>query len=135
MERERHRRSLRGEEGFTLIEVIVAISILTIGLLAVAAMQSSAIRGNNTGYLVTESTTLAQDRLEWLLMQDYADAALNAGIDKPDPVGSAPNGYTIQYYVADLGAFNAKLITVTVKLIQGPVTRVTELKCVRPALL
>jgi type IV pilus modification protein PilV len=135
MERERHRRSLRGEEGFTLIEVIVAISILTIGLLAVAAMQSSAIRGNNTGYLVTESTTLAQDRLEWLLMQDYADAALDAGTDKADPIGGAPSNYQIQYDVTDLGAFNAKLIKVTVRLRDGLVTRVTELQCVRPALL
>jgi prepilin-type N-terminal cleavage/methylation domain-containing protein len=126
---------LRGEGGFTLIEVIVAISILTIGLLAVAAMQSSAIRGNNMGYRVTESTTLAQDRLEWLMMQDYTDAALNAGTGKTDPVGGAPAGYQINYDVADLGGFSGKLITVTVRLREGVVTRVTELQSVRPELL
>ena len=114
----------------------MAISILTIGLLAVAAMQSSAIRGNNMGYRVTESTNLAQDRLEWLLMKDYADADLvdtaESFIDHPiDP----PDGYTIQYKVKDLGAFNAKLITVRVELQDGVVTRSMDLQCVRPALL
>lgn len=130
-----HRSPLHGEGGFTLIEVIVAISILTIGLLAVAAMQSSAIRGNNLGYRVTESTTLAQDRLEWLMMQDYTDAALNAGTGKADPVGGAPTGYQINYDVADLGGFSGKLITVTVRLREGVVTRVTQLQSVRPELL
>ena len=73
--------------------------------------------------------------MKWLMMQDYADAALNAGIDKADPLGGAPSGYTIQYDVTDLGGFNAKLIKVTVRLREGPITRVTELQCVRPALL
>jgi type IV pilus assembly protein PilV len=135
MGREQHSKPLSGEGGFTLIEVIVAISILTVGLLAVASMQTSAIRGNHMGYRVTEATTMAQDRLEWLMMQDYADAALDAGTDKADPIGGAPSGYTINYDVADLGAFTGKLVTVTVRLREGAITRVTRLQCVRPALL
>jgi len=38
---------LKREKGFTLLEVIVAISILSFGLLAIASMQISAMRGNS----------------------------------------------------------------------------------------
>ena len=42
------------EAGFTLLEVIVAISILSVGLLAVASMQTAAIKGNDGAYRITE---------------------------------------------------------------------------------
>ena len=59
------------EKGFTLLEVIVAISILTIGLLAVASMQVSAIRGNASAYGMTEGTWLASDQIEKLMIMPY----------------------------------------------------------------
>ena len=60
-------RDRDNEAGFTLLEVMIAITILTVGLLAVAGMQTAAIRGNDNAYRVTESTTWAQDRLELLV--------------------------------------------------------------------
>jgi prepilin-type N-terminal cleavage/methylation domain-containing protein len=65
--------------GFTLIEILIAISILSIGLLAVASMQVSAIRGNSHARHVTEGVTLAQDKLEELLYLSYTHADLSAG--------------------------------------------------------
>jgi type IV pilus assembly protein PilV len=59
------------EKGFTLLEVIVAISILTIGLLAVASMQVSAIRGNASAYGITEATSWAADQVEKLIILPY----------------------------------------------------------------
>ncbi len=138
MGRDQNRRTAVREGGFTLLEVIIGISILTIGLLAVASMQSAAIRGNQLGYRVTEGTTLAQDRLEWLLSKPYADALLSIGNDKDDPllaVSAPPAGYTIKYDVADMAGINAKLITVRVRLRERGVTRTTQLTCVRPELL
>ena len=67
----------QNEKGFTLLEVIVAISILTIGLLAVASMQVSAIRGNASAYGITEGTSLASDQIEKLMIMPY---------DNPYPV-------------------------------------------------
>ena len=95
----------RKEKGFTLVEVMVAVFIFTFGVLAVASMQSAAIRGNQFGYHVTEGTTLAQDRLEFLLSKPYTDALLTIGNDKADPllaVTPPPSGYTINYDVADV---------------------------------
>ena len=59
-------RSESGAGGFTLVEIMIALFILSVGLLAVATMQISAIRGNAMGNDVTHATLLAQDMLEQL---------------------------------------------------------------------
>ena len=65
--RNQFRKNLNKREGFTLLEVIVGISILTVGLLAVASMQASSIRGNSFAGGVTEGATWAADRMEKLV--------------------------------------------------------------------
>jgi type IV pilus assembly protein PilV len=64
------------EKGFTLLEVIVAISILTFGILAVASMQMSAIRGNAFAGGVTEGATWAGDEIEKLMRFAWDDPLL-----------------------------------------------------------
>jgi type IV pilus assembly protein PilV len=138
MQRDRHNRPGVKEAGFTLLEIIVAISILTFGILAVASMQSAAIRGNQLGYRLTEGSTLAQDRLEFLLTKPYNDPLLDVGNNKadPDPGGTGlPTGYQLTYDVADVAGINAKLITVRIRLQERGASRTTELKCVKSQLL
>jgi type IV pilus assembly protein PilV len=57
-------RKLRGKEGFSLIEVLVALVILAVGLLGLALFQTTAIKGNAIASKWTVATELAQDRLE-----------------------------------------------------------------------
>ena len=61
------------ETGFTILEVIIAISILSIGLLAVASMQVSSIRGNALASGVTEGTSWGTDRMEKIISMAYID--------------------------------------------------------------
>jgi type IV pilus modification protein PilV len=63
-------------EGFTLIEVLVAIVILTVGLLAVGTMQISAIRGNFMSGNTSIALSLASEKMEDLLNRDYNHADL-----------------------------------------------------------
>ena len=58
--------ALKSENGFTLVEVLIALTIFAIGLLALASMQISAIQGNSTSQRVTAATTLAEGAMEWL---------------------------------------------------------------------
>jgi type IV pilus assembly protein PilV len=60
-----HKR--KREKGFTLIEIMVAIFILTIGILAVASMQNSSLLGTAKSNAVTQATNVAMDRMERLL--------------------------------------------------------------------
>jgi len=124
------------EGGFTILEVIVAISILTIGLLAVASMQTAAIQGNSVAYRVTEATTLAQDRMEVLLALQYTDPLLNAGTNLPDPSPPAPTGYVIDYDVDNTTLTNAKIITMrVVRQLKGITKPPITLFCVKPVLV
>jgi len=125
-----------GEKGFTLLEVIVAISILTFGLLSVASMQLTAIRGNYNASNITEATTVAQDRLEDLMGLLYSDPLLDPGNDLSDPNPPSPSGYTITYDVSDDNPMiKTKLITVTVQWQDKGVQKQTVLTCVKPQVL
>jgi len=129
----------RGAGGFTLLEVIVAVSILTVGLLAVASMQTSAIQGNSLAVHVTEGTTWAQDRMETLLALPYSDAGLDPA-SKPyeetqDEKDLHP-GYEITWEVTDQdvnddGVSDAKQISVTARWMERGTQRQSVLTSVR----
>ncbi len=57
--------------GFTLIEILIAMVIFSIGLLAVAKMQISSIQGNSYSQEVTDATILAKDKVEELMAVNY----------------------------------------------------------------
>jgi prepilin-type N-terminal cleavage/methylation domain-containing protein len=104
----RRPRSITGKAGFTILEVMVAISILAVGLMAVFTAQSRSITGNTNANRQTEAMTLAQDKMEELLALFYDDVNTDGS-----PV-SDPGGYTVSWTVDDTVFPNTKLITVTV---------------------
>jgi type IV pilus modification protein PilV len=53
-------------KGFTLIEVLVGLIILAVGLLGVAGMQITSVKGNSFSNNLTQASYVAQDRLEYL---------------------------------------------------------------------
>jgi type IV pilus assembly protein PilV len=52
--------------GFSLIEVLVAVVFLAIGVLAIAGLQVTSVRGNYFSNNLMQATYVAQDRLEFL---------------------------------------------------------------------
>ena len=54
----------RRNQGFTLVEVLIALTILAVGLLALALLQTTAIKGNSLASKSTVATQLAQDQME-----------------------------------------------------------------------
>jgi len=59
-------RTERNDEGFSLIEVMVAIVILTVGLLSLAQMMVVATNSNNLSGRMTSCSALAKEQLERL---------------------------------------------------------------------
>jgi type IV pilus assembly protein PilV len=103
------------QEGFTLLEVIIAISILTAGLLAVGTMQVSAIYGNSKANRVTEATSIAEDKLEQLLTLQYTLNSTSAHLSAGSHDGGSASGYATTWFVTDNSpSVNCKRITVTV---------------------
>ncbi len=85
------RRRIPGKSpcGFSLIEVLVALAVLSIGLLGVAAMQTMAIVTSQGGYLRTQAVFQAYDMMDRLRANP---AGLAAGLydNIPNTPGSPP---------------------------------------------
>jgi len=54
----------REEEGFTLLELLVALAILSVGLLGTAVLTTGIIRGNFFSKNITSATAVAQTTIE-----------------------------------------------------------------------
>ena len=58
--------------GFTLIEVLIAITVFAIGILAVITMQTSGVSGNARAQRISNATSKAADQMEILLSTAYS---------------------------------------------------------------
>ncbi|MFV0438914.1 MAG: prepilin-type N-terminal cleavage/methylation domain-containing protein [Desulfopila sp.] len=61
------------QQGFTLIEVMVAIAILVIGILSLYTMQVTAVDGNMRANMISEAGNLNAEQIELLIGLDYAE--------------------------------------------------------------
>ena len=65
-------KTCKSEQGYTLIEVLIAITILAFGLMAVATMQVTAIKTNAIASGMSQGLTLAQAKVEELMNLPYS---------------------------------------------------------------
>ena len=95
------------EAGFTLIEVLVAIVILTVGLLAVGTMQISAIRGNFMSGNTSTALSLASEKMEDLLNKDFNHADLSNSVTGNDTNLSSITSVDHQENISEEGVVGA----------------------------
>jgi len=69
-------KTLRSNSGFTLIEALVAMVVLTIGILSLYSMQIKSIQGNSKANRFTTASTWNADQMEKIVGMDYNDATL-----------------------------------------------------------
>jgi prepilin-type N-terminal cleavage/methylation domain-containing protein len=115
-----HRRD--GQDGFTLIELVVAMAILGMGMMAAVSMHFGTARNNTNGNIITQANMLAKTQLETLKNQNIT--ALGQGGPFPNAdLSSIPlinpdgqNGGIFRRYwtIQNLGT-DARRITVTVE--------------------
>jgi type IV pilus assembly protein PilV len=82
-------KTVKKEEGYTLVEVLVALGILGFGLMAVATMQVTAIKTNARASGMSQGLTLAQAKVEELMNLPYIDLidTTGDGTDEDDGFG------------------------------------------------
>jgi prepilin-type N-terminal cleavage/methylation domain-containing protein len=71
-------KKLQNEQGFTLIEIVVALGVLAFGILSLMLLQTSGVRGNTTADITTVATNGASDQIEKILGLPYEDSLLEA---------------------------------------------------------
>lgn len=84
--------------GFTLVEVLVALLVLSIGLLGLAALQTTSLRFNTSAYYRTQATMLAYDLADRMRANRRATLDNEYNFDElaatPD-CGAVPDGATV----------------------------------------
>jgi type IV pilus assembly protein PilV len=81
----------RGAAGFTLVEILVAMTIFAIGVLGLAAGTMNVLRTNSTSQLSTSAINLAQSKIEELRAMS---AAAFAGLSSPGSDTATASGKT-----------------------------------------
>jgi type IV pilus assembly protein PilV len=106
----------RQSQGFTLIEVMIAMVILAVGLLSLMTMQIVSIRANAFSSEMTYASMLAQSRLEQIRNMSYT--SINPGtVTDTVPASASTKGmaYAVETKVEDnLPATDMKTITLTI---------------------
>jgi type IV pilus modification protein PilV len=105
--------------GFTLLEVMIALVILSIGLLGLGALQLVAVRSNSFSSEMTYATMIAQQQVEALKTLPFTDGLLMAATSaNPHTAMGSSKGvqYTISWTVTDnTPATDMKTINVKVQ--------------------
>jgi prepilin-type N-terminal cleavage/methylation domain-containing protein len=115
---------IKDRRGFSLLEVLIAVSLLGIGIMALATLQSRGIRGNDLGNRTTQAVALAQDQVEQLI-NSGSGGNFPLSIPNPNPfpdpnnpideTGSGGGIFTREWEIEDPGPVpNSQNIIVTV---------------------
>ena len=85
----------KAEKGFTLLEVLMALAIFSIGILAVASLQISAMLQSRHSSEIAAASAAASDQMDMLILRPFDHSDLNIGNHGP----LSSDKYSIQWTV------------------------------------
>jgi len=72
----------KNQKGFTLIELLIALVVFAVGILGLATMQTTSIKGNSKSRQISEASNVGADHIEQILSMTYMpNNSDNNGID------------------------------------------------------
>lgn len=112
------RTRVKRQSGFTLVELLVALTVLMIGVAGILGMHLTSMRAAAYSRHATEAAVLGEDRMEEL--RTLPTAALTAGTDTVNPQGLADvdGYYTRAWSVTWGGGGTLATLTVTVSWLE-----------------
>ncbi len=103
---------LNQESGFTLLEVLVTLTLLTLGLLGVASLTTGIIKGNSYSKNITSATIVAQQQIDQAQRLGYTSVNSLAG---SSTIAMGGTSFTRQTTVTDSSpSLNMKTVAVSV---------------------
>ena len=87
------------EKGFTLVEVLLSVTIFAVGLLAVAMMLDTAIQYNASARFISEATEIANYQIEKLMSAPYDDTDLDEASSPYGP--TTVSNYSVTWTVRE----------------------------------
>lgn len=104
-------KQVGGKNGFTLLEILIAIVILTVGLVGTAGLLMGIIRSNDLSNEMTKATALAHSTMEQIRQAGYFGAL---SVSEPPVVDNPPGGFTRTVTVSATGTDGAKAVNVKI---------------------
>lgn len=99
--------ALGNNKGFTLIEALVCLFVISIGLLGITRMQITSINGNTVAINNMNAVLESNSLIEQMLSMNYTSAELAATPDGQDdievPLPKTNNKFTTNYTVTRIG--------------------------------
>jgi len=101
-----------GRKGFTLTEVLIALIILSVGILAITTLHITSMKSGYFSNNVAQATILAQDKLEFLKNLPYNDSDLSSGQHNEGIVSGTI--FSREYSIVEDAGNSMKTITVII---------------------
>ncbi len=111
------RQQTMSQNGFTLLELLVAMAIIAVGLLAAASMQGVAVNANSVSNKVSVGSSLAQQVAEDLLSSSSTGTILTTSGTYNYKLDPANNSNLIT--IRGSGTYRAQYTTTTSPVISG----------------
>jgi type IV pilus assembly protein PilV len=102
MSKPSHLHHATRQRGFTLVETMVALVVLSIGLLGVAKLVTGAVHANDSGYMRGQATQLAYEILDEMRANRPGDALYSA----PGATANCSSSACSPAVLAGLDTFN-----------------------------
>ena len=118
---------MKSEDGFSLVEVLLACTLLMVTLLSAALMSLTAYRALDRSGEATTVLALSQQRIEWLRNQSYTSGALAEGTTTETLIGTYAGYVRTTTIVDNVPRTGVKQVTVTITTVSGATTRVVAL--------
>jgi prepilin-type N-terminal cleavage/methylation domain-containing protein len=113
----------RADAGYSLIEVLIAMAIFSIGILAVATMIQSTADNTTRGNVLTQATMLARDKIEELKRITDVATLVDGAEDNIDAAGSPGGIYRREWDISNGPTADSRKIVVTVSWTRENQTR------------
>jgi type IV pilus assembly protein PilV len=114
---------MKNQQGFSLIELLVAISLFAIGVLSVISMQVTGIKSNSIANKLSAATGLAQETMDDIMSWSISDPKLNSNNTNSTYDLNGPDNANDNVVIPGAGTFRATYSTA----INTPVTGVTQI--------
>lgn len=127
-------KPIKDERGFTIVEALIAMVVLTIGLVSLAELMAITLRLQQLGRNETAAIRLAQDKIDQLMSLNFDTAAaiqIGGDLENDDanyndaPVDGYKRRWLVEAGPVDPGAVSADLRVITVRVIPEVVDRRT----------
>ncbi len=105
------RATMRRDAGFTLVEILIALLVLSIGMLGIAALQAATVQFNHSAYLRSQATSLAYDIVDRMRANRAAalDGAYDGASVTPAPACNTVAAASTTVAAADVAAWRNAL--------------------------